>query len=208
MLHSKIPIHATVISKNQIGLLLMGNRGTGKTSTAYCLLERGWKLVSDSYSHLFEENGHYWLEGSGKAAKLTFKSPSIFPELQHPEPYVIEEYSPKHNEIRLIVDVDQLFGEIHEMRTELKLCVFPQLTSQTKSQLFSLSVSEAFAIFKQDAWHLHHEQYELTKEDGLFLHRVFEKITCFRLNIGSDWKVFMDELHEIDQKLTLESKLR
>lgn len=206
MIHTKIPVHATVLSKENHGVLLMGKRGSGKTSTAYCMLERGWKLVTDSVGYVSKEDSKYIAESGSKTRNLYFKYPTIFPELNN-RSYGIEEFSPKHNEIRLIIDVNTLFRGAQEEKSDIRLFIFPELSEQKNSQIFELSSSEAFSIFRQDAWHLHHESYDFTEEDEVFVRSMFDQVKCYRLNIGKNWRSFIEELFELDTLFKTDSIL-
>ena len=197
MIHPKIPIHGSVISNDHQAIIFMGPRKCGKSSTAYLMIERGWNLIADSISYISKINEKYFVEASGKNKFMTFPFPSIFPELNQNE-NTFEEFSQKHNEMRLFIDSIRIFpGQTDEI-SQIRLFMFPRLTDQEKSQIFELSPSEAMAIFKQDAWHLHHESYDLTEEDEIFLREMFDHIKCYRLNIGKNWKTFIEELIEMD----------
>jgi serine kinase of HPr protein (carbohydrate metabolism regulator) len=51
------PIHATCISINGHGVLIIGASGSGKSDLALRLIDRGARLVSDDYTNVKAENG-------------------------------------------------------------------------------------------------------------------------------------------------------
>jgi serine kinase of HPr protein (carbohydrate metabolism regulator) len=51
------PIHATCISINGHGVLIIGASGRGKSDLALRLIDRGARLVSDDYTNVRAENG-------------------------------------------------------------------------------------------------------------------------------------------------------
>jgi len=207
MQHQKIPIHATVVTKENHGIILMGKTGSGKTSLAYCLLENDWKLLTDSTCIVTKSEETFLVESESSAKLLYFKYPTLFPELNNHE-YGFEEFSEKHQEIRLIVDSNLIFpGNIQHI-SDVNMIIFPLLTEQKKSQLFELSSGEAITIFKQDSWNLHHEKYDFNDGDDAFVRNMFEQIKCYRLNIGSDWRFFMDEVFELQAVLKTEILLK
>jgi len=46
------PLHAACVSRAEVGTLLCGDSGAGKSSLAYACARRGWTLVSDDAVHL------------------------------------------------------------------------------------------------------------------------------------------------------------
>ncbi|HLH42256.1 MAG TPA: hypothetical protein VKV74_04665 [Bryobacteraceae bacterium] len=46
------PLHAACVSRGEVGTLLCGDSGAGKSSLAYGCARRGWTLVSDDAVHL------------------------------------------------------------------------------------------------------------------------------------------------------------
>jgi len=50
-----LPIHASGIARGGHALILLGDSGSGKTTTALALAERGWSLVGDDRCFLYRE---------------------------------------------------------------------------------------------------------------------------------------------------------
>lgn len=203
MQHHKIPIHATAVAKDNHGVILIGKSGSGKTSLAYCLMENDWKLITDSTCNVGKIENTFFVESELSPKFLYFRYPTLFPELNNRE-YGNEEFSSKHQEIRLIVDSNLIFQGNIQDKSDVSMFIFPQLTEQKKSQLFEISSGEALAVFRQDAWNLHHEKYDINADDEVFVRHLFEQVRCFRLNIGSDWRFFMDEVFELQTVLKTE----
>ena len=56
------PVHATTVARwipaaGWTGVLITGPSGAGKIDLALRLIGRGWRLVSDDYSHVFASGG-------------------------------------------------------------------------------------------------------------------------------------------------------
>ncbi len=51
------PVHATTVSLDGKGVLIRGASGSGKTSLALSLMEKGAQLVADDYTHLEASGG-------------------------------------------------------------------------------------------------------------------------------------------------------
>lgn len=59
---SVAPIHGTTVTRwiparGWTGVLITGPSGAGKSDLALRLIGRGWRLVSDDYSHVFASGG-------------------------------------------------------------------------------------------------------------------------------------------------------
>ena len=52
-----IQLHAAVLSRDGIGLILPGTPGQGKTTTAAALLQRGWSYLSDEFAMIDPATG-------------------------------------------------------------------------------------------------------------------------------------------------------
>lgn len=193
----EIPMHGTAISQNNQSIIFIGPRKCGKSSTAYLFVERGWKLISDSNTYIFRKENHFFVATREKEKMFTFTSPSIFPHLNKSEDAFVE-FSEMHNEIRLFVDFSRQFSEEPNTGHQIRLFIFPTLSDQNKSQFFVISAAEALEHFKKDVWNLHHQSYTLSDRDEQLLKDMFDRVPCYRLNIGHDWHTFIEKLVDVD----------
>lgn len=75
-----VPVHASGIARGQDALLLVGEGGRGKTTTAMALAARGWNLLADDRSFLTIERQGVVASGFYRTAILTCDSANRFPE--------------------------------------------------------------------------------------------------------------------------------
>lgn len=74
------PVHASSIAKNRDALLLVGESGTGKTTTALSLAMRGWQLLADDRSFLTVDERNVVVSGLYRTAILTDQVARKHPE--------------------------------------------------------------------------------------------------------------------------------
>ncbi|MCQ2516587.1 MAG: hypothetical protein MJ094_06960 [Saccharofermentans sp.] len=55
-----IPLHGSCVCNGEKSLVITGNSGAGKSTTAAEFLKRGWSLMSDDVTPIVEENGVYY----------------------------------------------------------------------------------------------------------------------------------------------------
>src|SRR5215467_1352903 len=74
------PLHAACISRAEVGTLLCGDSGAGKSSLAYACARRGWTLVSDDAVHLAPGISRIGVGGSN-TIRLRPPARELFPDL-------------------------------------------------------------------------------------------------------------------------------
>ena len=70
------PLHAACISRAEVGTLLCGDSGAGKSSLAYACARRGWTLVSDDAVHLAPGSARI---GVGASRVIRLREPGADP---------------------------------------------------------------------------------------------------------------------------------
>jgi hypothetical protein len=75
-----VPVHASGIVKGRDALLLVGEGGRGKTTTAMALAARGWKLLADDRCYLTMDQQGVTASGFYRTVILTREIAERFPE--------------------------------------------------------------------------------------------------------------------------------
>ena len=70
------PLHAACVSRAEVGTLLCGDSGAGKSSLAYACARRGWTLVSDDAVHLAPGSARI---GVGASRVIRLREPGAVP---------------------------------------------------------------------------------------------------------------------------------
>lgn len=66
MQSDRMLVHASAISLKGRGVLLLGPSGSGKSSLARHMMERGWGLVGDDQIHIIKSAGGLYLVGDSR----------------------------------------------------------------------------------------------------------------------------------------------
>lgn len=56
ILRGTFPLHGSTISKDNIGLTILGSSGSGKSTLSTALMQKGWKMVTDDIISIHYEN--------------------------------------------------------------------------------------------------------------------------------------------------------
>jgi hypothetical protein len=75
------PVHAAVVLKNGVGVLLCGDTGAGKSTMAYACARSGWTFVSDDAAFLLRDEQALSALGNCFSIRLKPDAPQLFPEL-------------------------------------------------------------------------------------------------------------------------------
>lgn len=76
-------LHAACVSKNEKGILLIGESGAGKSTLAYACAREGWTYTSDDTSYLINDSQIPRVIGHSHRARFRPSAKEIFPELEN-----------------------------------------------------------------------------------------------------------------------------
>jgi hypothetical protein len=74
------PVHAACVTSGNIGMLLCGDSGAGKSSLAYACARAGWTFVCDDASFLVRDIDAPVVTGNAHLIRLRSSAPALFPE--------------------------------------------------------------------------------------------------------------------------------
>jgi hypothetical protein len=75
------PVHASCVARGEIGVLLCGVGGAGKSSLAYACARKGWTLVSDNACYLLDCTAGPSVAGRPQSIRFRPTALDLFPEL-------------------------------------------------------------------------------------------------------------------------------
>ncbi|MBA6412718.1 HprK-related kinase A [Parahaliea sp. F7430] len=188
-LHEYLKLHAAVVAKNGVAVVLPGLPGAGKSTLSAALALRGWRLLSDEHAMLEP--------GSNKLVPLprpvSLKNDSI-ELIQAFEPSAImgpvSEDTHKGSVAHLKAD---LASDSHDLaRLPARFLVFPRYQAGAKLRLSPKGRAESFMF----AAH-HSFNYSLLGESGFdSMSRFIDNLECFDLHYGS-----IDQAHSAMESL-------
>jgi hypothetical protein len=82
------PVHAACLVKDDVGVLLCGESGAGKSSLAYACAKRGWCYISDNESWLLRDHEGAVVLGNPTRIRFRDSAPELFPELRAQRPFL------------------------------------------------------------------------------------------------------------------------
>ena len=147
--HQYLIIHAAIIEKNGLGLIMPGSPGSGKSTLCAALVCQGWRLLSDEMALLSIEDG------------LIYPAPRPV-SLKNQSIQIIKQFAPDAMFGNIIADTSK--GDIAHMRVpdasvlaqsvpvKPAYLVFPHYEAQSESQLTALAKSRAFMTLAENAF--------------------------------------------------------
>jgi HprK-related kinase A len=147
--HQYLIIHAAIVEKNGVGILLPGTPGSGKSTLCAALVCQGWRLLSDEMALLSVEDG------------LIYPAPRPV-SLKNQSIQIIKQFSPEAVFGDIIPDTTK--GDIAYMRApessvlaqaipvKSAFLVFPHYRAESESELTPLAKSRAFMTLAENAF--------------------------------------------------------
>ncbi len=176
-------LHATTLVRDECALVLIAPHGTGKSTTAFHLLNAGYRLLGDGLLFVRGQNEEFELLGYPVGeVKLTHDARALFPEWRGEG----EEVS-VHNITKHVVNLRALAP--HKMIAD---AIFPQRvilcllerTAQTQTTVEPLDAETAFRRVLPDS--LYWDEPEALTRSLDVLHAFIAGASCFRLSLGAN----------------------
>ncbi|MGB4498089.1 MAG: HprK-related kinase A [Methylococcaceae bacterium] len=147
--HQYLIIHAAIVEKNGVGILLPGTPGSGKSTLCAALVCEGWRLLSDEMALLSVED------------ELIYPAPRPV-SLKNQSIQIIKQFSPEAVFGDIIPDTTK--GDIAYMRApessvlaqsipvKPAFLVFPHYRAENEPELTPLAKSRAFMTLAENAF--------------------------------------------------------
>lgn len=170
--HQFLIVHAAVVEKDGVTIVLPGTPGSGKSTLCAALVSRGWRLLSDEMAMISTETG----EVAPIPRPVSLKNQSID---------VIKNYSPQV--VIGHIALDTLKGTVAHMRPpdasvemqhktgDARLVIFPKYRAGAKTRLQELDKGAAFLKIADNSFN-----YNVLRLKGFqTLSRLIDNCECY-----------------------------
>ncbi|MGG4094498.1 hypothetical protein [Paenibacillus lautus] len=211
--NNEVPLHSGAIVVDNIGMLVMGNKGSGKTSTILAMLNSGANFVSNDLVFFKKCNNDYYAMGTPESIRIgigTLKQYSILGELV-PQKY--KKYDKKSKELWNIpkdekeeiewYDLEKYFPTRVEYNyVEVKIILFPNISKNTEHKITKIPSIQMMEYLNDNNLSVYSKQspglwLDCIKED----HRKITKSSDSLLDSASKglfgYEIFFDGTEEV-----------
>ena len=172
--HQFLMLHAGVLANAHGGLILPAEPGAGKSTLCAYLMHRGWRLLSDEFTLLRDEN----LDIVPFPRLLPIKNAAIAVIREHvPEARFGPEIPGTHKgTVAHLQPPDEAILRMHETATP-RLMIFPRYTPDTRLEITPVPRAQCFVEITQNAFN-----YVLRGEEGFRIAAALtERVQAFHL---------------------------
>jgi len=188
-------LHATSLMRDDHAIIFIAPHGTGKSTTAFHLLNAGYRLMGDGILFLRERNGQVELMGYPVGeAKLTPEMQPLFPEWRG-----LGDEVTVHSVVKSIVNLRELapskIVEDSVFPKRLVLCLAER--NGGKTQVERLSPEAALERVLPDT--LHWDDVGAMVRSLEVVQRVIARAACYRLALGTDREELVNTIVRLAQ---------
>lgn len=188
-------LHATTLARDDCALLFIAPHGTGKSTTAFHLLNAGFRLMGDGLSFVRETHaGQFELMGYPVGeAKLTDAAKPLFPEW-HGEGIEVT----AHNVVKHVVNLRKLAPnkmiEDSVIPKRIILCL-AERNGQPRTSAERLDADTAFARLLPDT--IFWDEPAAMMRSLHVIKRLIQHSSCYRLTLGADREQLVETIVDL-----------
>ena len=192
--HGYSMLHASALVKDGQILVLQAPHGTGKSTTALRLLLNGYQLLSDSQIYLVERGNTLWMGGFpiGRI-RLRADMLPLFSELATQAQTEAVRNETKHRVDLTRVDPSMARQEMIQVE-RVEFCLLERW-DRSESRIEPLSEDQLWDEIMVNS--LHYDTPELWNENLRRVHRLLERSTLHRLQIGTSETGILNAVNQL-----------
>jgi hypothetical protein len=186
--HGLYALHANGLAKDEVGLLIVGGSGSGKSTTALGLIKQGWKYLSDDVLLIREKPEGVEAVAFQKGFSFDPKLANRFPELN----YHLEKASFNGN--KRFLDIESIYADSFQSSSFPNVLIFPKIVSRDRSELIPVDRAEALILLAESSGGIMVDKEMVGKQMGV-LKRLVYQTRSYKLLAGRD-------LHEEPERIS------
>jgi hypothetical protein len=177
--HGLFAIHGNALFKDGLSVLIAGDSGSGKSTTALGLIQKGWKYLSDDVTLINQSS-------QGIKALAFQKGFSFDPRLAkyYPEINKLLKSSSWNGQKRFL-DITSIYPENHLSTCVPNILIFPKIVSEGKSQLIPIDKTSALIMLMQSSGGIMVDK-EMAAQQVEVLKNLIYQTSSYRLLAGRD----------------------
>jgi hypothetical protein len=133
-----LPLHSACLSRDGDAMLIAGESGTGKSTLAVALAQRGFDYISDDWTYLTSSNNILTANGTAARIKLLPDAHHHFPSLTTHATHIS-----MNGELAYEVHADETFGARLQQQSHPRMLIFFRRTAELASRCSPLESSAA-----------------------------------------------------------------
>jgi HPr serine kinase-like protein len=171
---------AALVAENGLGILLVGESGTGKSTLAIGLIRAGWRYLSDEAVLLRSRSGrvealalrkHFYVDDSASE--------------QHADLLSQEQRPDRSGRMRRRVAIEEAYPGQRMAVSEPRLLLFPQIVRQSRSALLPITQARAVELLVAQSGPQLFDQETIAQQLAT-LKELLQQTTAYELRAGSD----------------------
>mgnify|MGYP002780474657 FL=1 len=176
--HGLYGLHGNGLLKDDLDVLIVGQSGSGKTTTTLNLIRSGWQYLSDDALLLREAKNTVEALAFRKGFSCTPETLQYFGEL----PSTFEFGDP---EGKRVLDMDETFGGGFTRACTPNVLLFPKLTNTKVTRLQPLASVQALILLSQQSAGIMTDT-AVSQQQLHVLQRLVQQTQSYHLLLGSD----------------------
>ncbi len=181
-------IHSAAVGTGEMGALIPGGGGMGKSTISVLCLESGMDFFGDDYV-LLCKNGIYKIASLYNTAKLDRQSLNFFPFL-HSD---LKEENKKQTD-KSVVFLERYFANRVKNKTILKCILVPEISKNSISEIKKIKPSECFRTIAPSTLFQHIGKKEKIIQ---FLFELTNSVPCYKIFAGTNFKSTANKIKEV-----------
>ncbi len=188
--HNLYGLHANGLAEHGVGILLVGDTGSGKTTISLSLIMQGWKYLSDDVVLL--------ARGScGITARAFQRGFSI-------DPFLARHYSalntPHKTQIpgdgKVFLDITGLYPNAYLTSCVPRVLIFPKIVPLDKTKLFSVDKTKSLIYLMRNSGGSMIDKARSIRQMDVLKQLVYQSV-CYELHLGQDMYKRPEDISDI-----------